>query len=89
MIFIYKELIKKYLTKITPNDIKAFAVTKNEMLTDDEANIIYNHMLKYQDNLLNKDTKSFTILKEQIRPNLFVKVTELYEEAMNTYSKYL
>ena len=85
MIIIYKELIKKYVTKITKEDIKKYALTQNEVLTEEESNIILNHIKKYHLELLNKNTSSFNILKQNLRKELFTKIVNLYNE----YNHYL
>ncbi|MBQ3511430.1 MAG: DUF2624 family protein [Bacilli bacterium] len=77
---IYKELIKKYINTITANDIKQFAKYKKEFITDKEAIIILNHIKQYQEELLNKKTSSFKILKQNIRKDLFNKIEQLYNE---------
>ncbi len=85
MIIIYKELIKRYIRNITINDIKKYALENNEILTDTEASIIYNHIKTYYPELLEKNITSFTTLKQNLRSDLFEKIVLLYNE----YSKYL
>jgi hypothetical protein len=85
VIKIYKELIKKYLKIITIEDIKKYAYKQNETISIEEATIIYNHIKKYQNELLNKNTNSFSILKQNIRKELFNKIVLLYNE----YNKYI
>lgn len=85
MIIIYKELIKKYITKITKEDIKKYALTQNEVITEEESIIILNHIKKYHLELLNKNTSSFNILKQKLRKELFTKIVNLYNE----YNNYL
>lgn len=85
MIIIYKELIKKYVTKITKEDIKKYALTQNEVLTEEESIIILNHIKKYHLELLNKNTSSFNILKQSLRKELFTKIVNIYNE----YNNYL
>ena len=80
MIIIYKELIKKYVTKITKEDIIKYALTQNEVLTEEESIIILNHIKKYHLELLNKNTSSFNILKQSLRKELFTKIVNLYNE---------
>lgn len=82
---IYKELIKKYINKITINDIKQFAYYQKESITNEEANIVLTHIKKYKEELLNKNTSSFKILKQNIRKELFNKIEQLYNE----YSYYI
>lgn len=85
MIKIYKDLIKKYIKSLTIEDIKKFSTKYNENLTNKESQIILNYIKKYHNELLNKNTSSFTILKQNIRKDLFNKIVQLYNE----YNKYI
>jgi hypothetical protein len=82
---IYKNLIEKYISNLTENDIRNYAFKHNEILTKEETNIIYNHIKKYYKELLNKNITSFTLLKLNLRKPLFDKILLLYNE----YQKYL
>ena len=83
MIIIYKELIKKNITKLTKEDIKKYAITKNQILTEKETTILYNYINNYYEELLNKNTTSFSYLKQNLRKDLFDTIIQLYNE----YSK--
>ena len=83
MIIIYKELIKKNITKLTKEDIKKYALTKNQILTEKETTILYNYINNYYEELLNKNTTSFSYLKQNLRKDLFDTIIQLYNE----YSK--
>lgn len=89
MIFIYKKIIKNYINHLTIDDIKNYAKKQNEIITEKEANIIYEHIKKYQNELLNHNTSSFKILKENLRNDLFQKITLLYNETYDKYKFYL
>ena len=80
MNFIYKELVKKYINILTVNDIKKYAFSQNEHITDQEALIIYQYIKKYYPELLEGNTTSFTILKQNLRKDLFDKIMLLYNE---------
>ena len=83
MIIIYKELIKKNITKLTKEDIRKYALTKNQILTEKETTILYNYINNYYEELLNKNTTSFSYLKQNLRKDLFDTIIQLYNE----YSK--
>lgn len=85
MNIIYKNLIEKYIASLTINDIKNYALKKNEILSNEESEIIYNHIKKHYKELLNKNTSSFQLLKLNLRKELFDKILLLYNE----YQKYL
>ena len=80
MIFIYKELVKKYINILTINDIKAYALSKNIILSEKEAKIIYDFIKENYNNLLNKNDNSIELLKNKLNPNLYNKILELYNE---------
>ncbi len=81
----YKELAKKYIKRITPQDIKNYASSINITLTNQEVNIIFNFLLKYYEDLLNKNTTVFNKLKPLIREDLYKQIITLYEENKNKY----
>lgn len=81
----YKELAKKYIKRLTPQDIKNYASNLNIDLTNQEINIIFNFLLKYYEDLLNKNTSVFDKLKPLIREELYKKIILLYEENKNKY----
>ena len=85
MNFIYKELVKKYINLLTITDIKKYALSQNEYITDQEAITIYNHIKMYYKELLDGNTQSFTVLKQNLRKELFDKVLQLYNEAKSKF----
>jgi len=85
VIFIYKELVKKYLNLLTVDHIKKYATSINEPINNQEATIIYNHIKKYHKELLEGNKSSLTILKQKLRPELFKKIVQLYNDAQKKY----
>ncbi len=85
MILIYKQLIKKYLPLLKKQDIINYAKTQNVDLTNEETTIIYNFIREHSNELLNKDTHNFKILKNSLNKNLYEKIVYLY----NYYKNYL
>ncbi|MBE6158167.1 MAG: DUF2624 family protein [Firmicutes bacterium] len=81
----YKELIKKYIKNLTPQDIKNYALSLDVNLTNEEVNIIFNFLLQYYEELLNKNTKVLEKLKPYLRDDLYNKIIILYEEKKNKY----
>ena len=80
-----KELIKKYINILTPEDIKKYALKENIEVTQQEVTIIYNFIKNHYQELLDNDTSVFRILKIQIRPILFDKIISLYNENKTKY----
>ena len=70
---------------LTPQDIKEYALSQNIELTNYELNIIYNFILKYYNDLLNKDDTPLIKLKDHLNKDLYNKIISLY----NTYKIYI
>ncbi len=85
MIFIYKELIKRYIYLLKPEDIKNYAKKQNVTLTNTEVTIIYDFIKSHYNELLNNNTKCFSLLKKELSSNLYEKIIVLY----NYYKNYL
>jgi len=81
----YKEFAKKYIKNLTPTDIKNYAQYKDIELTNNEVNIIFDFILKYYEDLLNKNTKVLEKLKPKLNNNLYNKILLLYEENKNKF----
>ena len=81
----YRELAKRYIKKLTPNDIKKYASSINIDLNSQEVNIIFNFLLLNYEELLNKNDKVLLKLKDKLSPNLYNTVISLYEENKNKY----
>lgn len=81
----YKELAKRYIRNLTPNDIKKYASSINIDLNSQEVNIIFNFLLLNYEELLNKNDKVLLKLKDKLNPNLYNTVISLYEENKNKY----
>ncbi len=81
----YRELAKRYIKNLTPNDIKKYASSINIDLNSQEVNIIFNFLLLNYEELLNKNDKVLLKLKDKLSPNLYNTVISLYEENKNKY----
>lgn len=83
--FIYKELIKKYIPKLTTDDIKNYAKSKNISLTDSETLIIYNFIKTNYMEILNGNEEKLLSLKKTLREDLYNTIINLYKENKNKY----
>ena len=82
---IYKEIIRRYISNMRPTDIKNYANNQRIIITDQETLIFFNFIKKYWEDILNDNTNVFSILKKQIRPDLYNKALELYKENKKKY----
>lgn len=84
MIIIYKELIRKYISKLTPSHIKDYARDNQIYVTDDEVSIIHQFIMNHYENLLEKE-ETLLLLKPLIREDLFQTIQSLYKENKAKY----
>ena len=75
-----KELIKKYLKKLTIANLRNYARKNNIYVSEPELIIIYNFIMKYQDDLLNKNDQVLEILKDKINNPLYLYLSDLYQK---------
>ena len=79
MIIIYKELIPKYISKLTPNHILQYAKSISFPITEEEARTLHSFILNHYMELMDSD-QSLSLLRGQIREDLFKKIQTLYHE---------
>ena len=85
MIYIYKDIIKKYINLLTIDDIKRFADKNNIIYTNDEAIIVYNFIMYYRNDLLDENIKVFELIKNKISPKLYKDLLNLYIDYKQKY----
>lgn len=85
MIFIYKDLVKKYIHRLTIQDVEDFAKKNQITYTQDELVIIYNFIMYYYNDLLDENIKVFETIKGKINPNLYKQLLNLYIEYKQKY----
>ena len=85
MIYIYKELIKKYINQLKIEHIKEFGNKNNLIYTEDEALIIYNFIKYYYNDLLDENIKVFEVIKNKISPKLYKDLLNLYIDYKQKY----
>ncbi len=85
MIFIYKELVKKYINRLSINDLEKFAKKNNISYTKEELNTVYNFILNNYNDLLNENIRVFENIKNKISPTLYKKLLNLYIEYKQKY----
>ena len=85
MIFTYKELVKKYINRLSINDLEKFAKKNNISYTKEELNTVYNFILNNYNDLLNENIRVFENIKNKISPALYKKLLNLYIEYKQKY----
>lgn len=81
----YKELIKHWLPNLTPKIILDYAKSINIPLTTNDANILYQFIMKNYSEILDGNETSFKELQKEINPTLYNQVINLYKEQKNKY----
>ncbi len=82
----YKELIKKYAKKLTPNQVKEYALKEGTEVSDNEANLFINIINTRLDDML--DGHALEVLNEyksELSPSSYNKLLELYDK----YKKFI
>lgn len=80
----YKNLIKKYVNSMSKDDIKKYAALNNYKINDKEIDVIYKTIKENFEDLYNGDVSLiFLNLKDQLEPDTFILVKNLYLEAKN------
>lgn len=85
MIFIYKEIVRKYINKLTKNDLEKFAKKNGIAYTNEELNIVYNFIVANYNELLNENIRVFERIKDKISPDLYKTLLNLYIEYKQRY----
>ncbi len=74
-------IISKYINKLAKDDINKFALSQNIKLTNDELNIIYNHIKNDYQTFLTKDPNIIlNQVKTEVRAEVYKKIIELYNQ---------
>jgi hypothetical protein len=80
----YKELIKRYISHLKLDHIKEYAKSQNIILNQEEAQIIYDFILKNYNSLL-EDNTTILGLKKLIREDLYNTIFLLYQKKKTKY----
>lgn len=76
----YKELIKNWISKLTPKIIQEYGKKLGFFLTNSETNILYQFIMKNYSEILDGNEKSFSELQKQISPTLYNQLLKIYNE---------
>ena len=83
-------IIERYISKMSKEDINNFALSKNIYLSDNELSFTYDFIKKNYKSML-KSPQLFNI--ERYRNNYseenFTKIVKVYQEYFQRYSNYL
>ncbi len=72
--------IKRYIDKLTIQDVKSFATSNNIILTEEQSIYIFNLIKNDWQQILNNDTYVLNKIKEKFDCETSKKVEKLYEK---------
>lgn len=81
--------IKRYIDKLTIQDVKNFANSNNISLNDEQLYYIFNLIKNDWKQVLNNDTYALNKVKEKFDDETYVKIEKLYYEYKKKYQNYL
>lgn len=81
--------IKRYIDKLTIQDIKNFANSNNINLNDEQLYYIFNLIKNDWKQILNSDTYTLNKVKEKFDNKTYNKIEKLYYEYKKKYQNYL
>ena len=82
-------LIYLYINKLTLNDIYSFATKNNVILSESEANFVFNFIKNNYQEILNNPNLDIDKYKSNFTEENFNKIKKLITFYSNKYSKYL
>lgn len=84
-----KGLIKNYVDKLTIDNLREFALKNNINLNNTELEYLLNLTKNHFEDILVNEDKYLNLVKNNINPEAFIKVKELFLHYKNRYKGYL
>lgn len=87
--FMYN-LISRYMSKLTRDDVNNFAISKNVNLSENELNFVYDFVKKNWEQVI-KNPKLLHLerYRNQFSPENFAKIQKLFMEYSSKYQAFL
>lgn len=87
--FMYN-LISRYMSKLTRDDVNNFAISKNVNLSENELNFVYDFVKKNWEQVI-KNPKLLHLerYRNQFSPENFAKIQKLFIEYSSKYQAFL
>lgn len=85
MIFIYKDLVRKYIDRLSTKDLENFAKSNNISYTNDELLVVYQFIKYNYNELLDQNIKVFEEIRNKISPTLYKRLISLYIDYKQKY----
>lgn len=83
-------LISRYMSKLTRDDVNNFAISKNVNLSENELNFVYDFVKKNWEQVI-KNPKLLHLerYRNQFSPENFAKIQKLFIEYSSKYQAFL
>lgn len=83
-------LISRYMSKLTREDVNNFAISKNVILSDSELDFVYDFVKKNWEQVI-KNPKLLHLerYQNQFSPENFQKIQKLFNEYSSKYQAFL
>lgn len=86
----HKFFISQYVSKLTKEDVKGFALKNDIYLDNKELDVIYENLKQHWETVLYGNPEMvFEKLKHQLSPQSYSKGMKLYQYYHNLYKDYL
>lgn len=84
------QLIKRYMEKLTKEDVNNFAISKNTYLSSEELDFVYAFVKKNWEQVI-KNPKLLNLdrYKDHFSPENFIKIKKLFTEYSSKYQTFL
>lgn len=84
-----KGLIKNYVDKLTIDKLKEFSLKNDIYLSENEFEYLLDLIKNNFEDILVQENKYLDLVKENVNPEAFVKIKELFLYYKNRYKGYL
>lgn len=86
----HKFFISQYVSRLTKEDVKTFALKNGIYLDNQELDVIYQNLKQHWETVLyDNPDRVFEQLKQQLSPDSYNKGIQLYQYYHNLYKDYL
>ena len=83
----YKKLITNYAKNLTIKDLDSYIKNNNIKISEQDKQIIYEHIKKYYNVFFNNPVKYIKLLKGKIDEEIYYDILVLYDKYKNLLEK--
>ncbi len=79
----YKKILISYTKNLKKSDIKNYIKNNNYSVSENEINIIYEHIQKYYNVIFDNPIKYIKMIKEKVSDDTYYLILELFDKYKN------